>query len=142
LDVEDVHTEIKKLKVEPNTVEGQQVNTVQIITTYPDNTPSTKNVLKIYKSAGSNEDGTMTQKAIKDYVDDTFSQVPEASEVDFNFNSEDAGQLISIGEDGDIEASGITADDMIELLIRSNMYNVDGTVGLEIDYANKTFTRI
>ena len=139
LDVEDVHTEIKKLKVTPNIVEGQQVNTVQIITTYPDNTPSTKNIFKMYKGQGENEDGTMTQKAIKEYVATATENLPNAN---INFDAEDAGQLVVIGEDGSAIAGGIASDEIIELLIRSNMYNVDGTVGLEIDYANKTFTRI
>ena len=139
---EDIDAEVKKLTVETNVVDGQNVKTIQLITTYPDNTLNTKNITKLYKSDGNNEDGTMTQKAIKTYIDNKVASIPSASTVDFNFNSEDAGQIVIIGANGDIIAGGIESEELIELLIRSNMYNVEGAVGLEINYANKTFTRI
>ena len=66
---DDVDDEIAKLSVNTNLVEGQNVNTYQVITTYPDNTLNTQNATKMYKATGSNEDGTMTQKAITDALD-------------------------------------------------------------------------
>jgi len=41
LDTEDVDAEIKKMTVNTNTVNGQNANTYQVITTYPDNTLNT-----------------------------------------------------------------------------------------------------
>jgi hypothetical protein len=60
LDTEDVDAEVKKMTVNTNTVNGQSANTLQVITTYPDNTLNTQNITKLYKSTGNNEDGTMT----------------------------------------------------------------------------------
>lgn len=59
-DTEDIDAEVKKLVVNTNSVSGSTANTLQVITTYPDNTLNTKNITKLYKSTGQNEDGTMT----------------------------------------------------------------------------------
>jgi len=40
-DTEDIDAEVKKLNVSVNTVSGTNVNTVQVVTTYPDNTLNT-----------------------------------------------------------------------------------------------------
>ena len=66
LDTEDVDAEVKKMTVNTNVVSGQTANTLQVVTTYPDNTLNTQNITKLYKNTGNNEDGAMTQKAITD----------------------------------------------------------------------------
>ena len=50
LDTEDVDAEVKKLTVNTNTVTGNAANTLQVITTYPDNTLNTQNITKLYKA--------------------------------------------------------------------------------------------
>lgn len=96
-------------------------------------------VVKNYKTIGNNEDGSMTQKAIKDYVEDQISNVDIT---DKKFGIDKAGNIVVIDENGNIAAGTTSEADIIAALINSGSYNVDGTVGLQLDYANKTFTRI
>lgn len=96
-------------------------------------------VVKNYKTIGTNEDGSMTQKAIKDYVEEQISNVDIT---DKKFGIDKAGNIVIIDENGNIAAGTTSEADIITALINSGSYNIDGTVGLQIDYANKTFTRI
>lgn len=151
LDIEDVDAEIKKTTVNTNVVSGENANTYQVITTYPDNTLNTQNITKLYKSTGNNEDGGMTQKAItdalaakadastaatKEYVDNAVGNV------DINLDSEDAGHLVTIDENGNLTPSALTDEEIINALANSNSYNTQNVVGLDIDYANRTFVRM
>lgn len=98
-----------------------------------------QSVVKNYKTVGNNEDGSMTQKAIKDYVEDQISNVDIT---DKKFGIDKAGNIVVIDENGNIAAGTTSEADIIAALINSGSYSVDGTVGLQLDYANKTFTRI
>lgn len=139
LDTEDVDTEIKKMTVNTNVVDGTAAKTIQVITTYPDNTLNTQNVTKLYKSAGNNEDGTMTQKAIKAYIDSIPSN--NGGSGISNLGSENEGKLVVIGPDGNIISSSITEETIIAALLSNGEYQATGAFGIEIDYANKSFTR-
>ena len=92
-----------------------------------------KATFKAYKSAGANEDGTMTQKAIKDYVDEQNA---------INMGSENAGTIVVVGENGQPQAGEISEDSIIRTEILAGTYEAKGALGLEIDYENKTFRRI
>ena len=138
---EDIDEEVKKLRVTTNTVEGANANTLQVVTTYPDNTLNTQNITKMYKSEGNNEDGTMTQKAIKNYVDTSISNIPAPTGGTINFNTDEAGKIIAIGPDGNVIASEITEEELVAALVKTGTYVAENSVGLEIDYANKTFFR-
>ena len=165
LDTEDVDAEVKKLTVNTNTVTGSGANTLQVITTYPDNTLNTQNITKLYKSTGNNEDGTMTQKAITEvlgtkadssslsnyattsYVDSAIAAIPSgggsgSSDVNLDFGSENEGCIVVVDENGNPTSGTITEDALIEALIASGGYTARDAVGLEIDYVNKTTTRI
>lgn len=152
LDTEDVDAEVKKLTVNTNTVSGQTANTLQVITTYPDNTLNTQNITKLYKSTGNNEDGGMTQKAITDalaekastsYVDQAVASIPGGSGGGGNTNlgPANSGNIVVIGSDGNIIASVVSEEELIEALVTSGGYTARNAVGLEIDYNNKSFTR-
>jgi len=54
----------------------------------------------------------------------------------------DAGKLVSIDENGHLTASGINEEDLIISLLQSNNYLLAGAVGLNINYANRTFNRL
>jgi len=145
-------------------VEGQNVNTYQVITTYPDNTPRTQNATKMYKATGSNEDGTMTQKAITDalgakanssdlssyatqqYVTEAIAAIPSGGGSGGNANtdvdSSDSGHLVVVDENGNLTASEITEPSVIDALISAGAYTIHGSLGLDIDYANRTFERV
>ena len=138
---EDIDAEVKKLNVAINVVDGTNAKTIQVQTTYPDNTLHTENVTKLYKSAGNNEDGTMTQKAIKAYIDSIPAGSGSGSGGISNLGTDNSGQMVVIGPDGNISASSITEQLLIETLLQNGEYVVNGTLGLEINYANKSFTR-
>ena len=108
-------------------------------------------VEKNYTSAGENEDGSMTQKAIKSYVKTeienklsniTINNGGTVNYNNFTFTVDDAGHIIIIGPDGTPIAGSTTESDIIAALIKAGVYNVNDAVGLQIDYSNKTFSRM
>lgn len=132
--IEDANTaaaKIKKAKISKN---GQLT--------------SVYDVEKNYTNIGNNEDGSMTQKAIKNYVDEIKTEIEnEINNIDFSnltFSTNDAGHFVVIGEDGKLTVSQLTENDDTPTITPSNpdSYDVTGTLGLEIDYANKNFTRL
>ena len=164
LDTEDVDAEVKKMTVNTNVVDGTSAKTLQVVTTYPDNTLNTQNVTKLYKATGTNEDGTMTQKAIndalaakldssalnnyasKDYVNQAIATIPVSSNdgtiSNINLGIGNAGKIVVVGTDGYSTTGTITEESLIEALIKSGSYAAENVVGLEIDYENKTFMRL
>ena len=158
LDTEDVDAEVRKLQVAVNLVNGNSANTYQVVTSYPDNTLHTENATKMYKATGTNEDGTMTQKAItaaldskadsattasKEYVDNAIAAIPTSggSGGNINFNEDDAGHIVVVDEHGNATTGDITEEGIIEAMIKAGAYNARNSVGLEINYANKSFNR-
>lgn len=169
LDTEDVDAEVKKLTVNANIVDSAGAKTIQMITTYPDNTLNTQNLTKLYKATGQNEDGTMTQKAITDalgakadtsalagkmdafnlndyaskqYVNSAISNIPTSSGGTINFSTDDEGHILVVDENGHAVASTIKENDLLGILVQSDSFEATGAVGIEIDYENKSITRI
>ena len=143
-DTEDIDAEVKKLNVTVNTVDGSAAKTLQMVTTYPDNTLHTENITKLYKAEGENEDGTMTQKAIKSYVNKTVASIPAApsgGNANISFTTDEAGHMLVVDDDGHVVASNITEDNLISILLNTDGYTAKTAVGLDLDYANKTFIR-
>ena len=142
-DTEDIDAEVKKMVVNTNTVNGANADTLQIISTYPDNTLNTQNITKLYKSTGTNEDGTMTQKAITQAL----NSIPQGGgsgngNINGNITGADAGHIVVVDENGNIIAGLSTEEDIIEALLRAGTYIAQNAVGLDIDYANRACTRI
>lgn len=153
-DTEDIDAEVKKLVVNTNVIDGQNAKTIQIVSTYPDNTLNTQNVTKLYKTTGTNEDGTMTQKAIKTYVEDVQSTLQNnINNITIvnngsgeggvsNLGADNSGKLVIIGSDGNIIAGNVIESDLIEALILTGNYTAQEAVGLEVDYTNKYMKRV
>lgn len=168
LDTEDVDAEIKKMTVNTNVIDGQNAKTIQMVSTYPDNTLNTQNITKLYKQTGSNEDGTMTQKAITDvldtkvestvlnnyatkvYVTNAIAAIPSgggggssggSGTGGITFDTDDQGHLVAIDENGNIIASSLTEESLLDTLISSGNYTAKDAAGLDMDYANKVFSR-
>lgn len=111
------------------------------------------NMPELYTTTGQNTDGSMTQKAITDalglkanktYVDQQIAAIPTGGGSGggiSNLGPENAQHLVTIGSDGNIIASTTTENELIEALIRIGVYHADAALGLEINYAEKTFTR-
>lgn len=112
------------------------------------------NLFKHYTSTGSNEDGSMTQKAItnalsaqKTELENKIRQIPSgggsgSGNISGNVSAEDEGSIVAIDENGNITASSIKEADVILTQIITGTYQNDEVVGLELDYANKTFARL
>ena len=93
-------------------------------------------VEKNYTSVGENEDGSMTQKAIKQYVSNAIKNMPSGGG-NTNLGSENAGSIVIVGQDGNIIPGDTAEQSIIEALIRSGIYQAKDAVGLSIDYENK-----
>lgn len=111
------------------------------------------NIMKNYTSTGSNEDGSMTQKAVtnalnnqKIELENKIKNIPSSGggsgNISGNISAEDEGSIVSIDENGNIIPSSITEADIILTQIISGTYKNNNIVGLELDYFNKTFTRL
>jgi len=134
---DDINSELNLTK--SSTIRNNAVETDLTLNLMDGESKTLQGVVKNYKAIGDNEDGSMTQKAIKDYVEDQISNVDIT---DKKFGIDKAGNIVVIDENGNIAAGTTSEADIIAALINSGSYNVSGTIGLQLDYVNKTFTRI
>ena len=151
-------SDISDLKDRTSALESQIENAGGTITFTDNNTSAakikqanvTKNgttttyiVEKNYTSYGNNEDGSMTQKAIKQYVDSAVASHSGGTSDGGNTNlgSENAGSIVIVGPDGNIMPGDTTEQSVIEALIRAGIYQAKDAVGLSIDYENKSVGR-
>lgn len=140
LTTEAVDDEMDKLAFSLTHTDTNDAITTNLVASYPsDKEEIIEDVVKLYKSAGENEDGTMTQKAIKDYVDEHTSAGEGGS---MNLGPENAGNIVVVGDDGNLSAGDVTEEELIEVLIKGGSYVANDAIGLEIDYENKEFNRI
>lgn len=159
----DTSSDINDLKTRTSALENQIQNAGGTITFTDNNTAAakikqanvTKNgttntyvVEKNYTSYGDNEDGSMTQKAIKSYITDVKtnleSQIRNSSGSGggtSNLGDENAGSVVIVGPDGNIIAGDTSEQDIIEVLIRTGVYHAKNAVGTTIDYENKSIDR-
>lgn len=111
------------------------------------------NVVRNYITTGTNEDGGMTQKAITNALNAQKTELENkiknikpsgggSGNISGDISAEDEGAIVAIDENGNIIPSSITEADVVITQIISGTYNNPEIVGLEADYANKTFTRL
>lgn len=111
------------------------------------------NIFKNYFSTGSNEDGSMTQKAITNALNSQKAELENkikniqpssggSGNISGNISATDEGSIVSIDENGNIKPSSITEADVILTQIVTGTYKNDNIVGLELDYTNKSYTRL
>lgn len=112
-------------------------------------------IMKNYTSTGTNEDGSMTQKAITTALSNQKNELEikinniqingsssGSGNISGNISAADEGSIVTIDENGNIKPSSITEADVILTQIITGTYRNDNIVGLELDYINKTFTRL
>ena len=107
---------------------------------------TTYNVEKNYTSSGDNEDGSMTQKAIKTYIQNAIAAIPSGGgnsgdSTIINFGIDKAGRIVMVNTDGTLTTTTLTIDTLVEALIKLGAYQTAEAVSIEIDYANKTVAR-
>lgn len=132
-EVQEINSTIQDITGNINNINNSVTSDTNKIT-YSFQTPDNTVTIKHYKKIGENEDGTMTQKAIKDYI----SSIPSS---DINLGSENVGLIVTIGSDGKIIPGLLTEESIIRTEILSGTYDIPDALGIEIDYKNKTFTR-
>lgn len=98
----------------------------------------------LYSTTGSHTDGAMTQKAITDALTSLDNKIQTSggtSDGVSNLGTDAAGHVVVVGADGNIIAGDITEAAIVQALIKAGTYAADGTLGLVIDYENKSFER-
>ena len=118
------------------------------------NIDTTYDITKNYTSSGSNEDGSMTQKAITDalnnqktYLENKINKIPTSGgngggNISGNIANAEKGSVVIVGQNGNIEASDINENDLIKTQIVLGTYATKTALGVEIDYENKTVIRL
>jgi len=86
---------------------------------------------------------TLSDYATKTYVDAAIAEIPTGSDssATISFDQNDSGHITVIGSNGDLVAATITEEALIEALLQTGTFVAQNAVGLDIDYANRTFTR-
>lgn len=105
---------------------------------------------KNYTSTGQSEDGGMTQKAITSALNTLDNRIKNinisggggSGNISGELSAEDAGSIVVVNENGNISPSAIKEEDLIKMHIITGTYENKEVIGLEIDYANKAFSRL
>lgn len=133
--------EVTVLDTTSSTTKGKKIRVKK-----GNNTTADTEIIKNYTVTGQHEDGGMTQKAITDAINAIQHQGGNngggSGNISGNITSNDAGSMVVVGADGNIQPSIITENDLIRTQIVLGTYELDDALGLEIDYINKTFRRI
>lgn len=105
----------------------------------------------LYSTTGSHTDGAMTQKATSDAISalettltNRINSIPSSGGGGggvSNLGTNAAGRIVIVGNDGNIAAGDVTEEMIVKLLIKSGTYSATGTLGLVIDYENKSYER-
>lgn len=142
--VEAADDEIAKLALNLSTATTNESSAKSLSVTYPDDSViNIGEVVRYYKNYGDNEDGTMTQKAIKQYVEDIKTTIDEQiADINLNLGAANAGKVVIVGPDGTIITGDTSESDIIEALIRADAYSAKDAVGLTLDYQDYAYTRI
>jgi len=81
--------------------------------------------------------------ATKQYVEAQIATIPSSGgNATVNFNINDAGHIVIVDDEGHAAAGTLTEDIIINALLDANAYTAKDAVGLEMNYADKSFTRI
>lgn len=141
---------VNTVNVENNNTSAAKVKQLQVT---KNNATQSYNVEKNYTSTGQNEDGSMTQKAItnalsaqKTELENKIKNIKPSGggggNISGNISPSDYGAIIAVDENGNIIPSSITEVDIVLTQIITGTYKNPDIVGLEIDYNNKSFTRL
>lgn len=154
--MQEVQDEIGKLAIQLVAANTANYNQNNLTISYPNNTSNTiTNIIKMYKSTGTNEDGTMTQKAITDalalkansadvatkaYVDQRVSGISGGGVSNLGIDA--AGKIVVVDKDGNITAGTLTEEDIADAIINGGGATSKESLGLLIDYDGRSFDRV
>lgn len=148
---QQIDDEMDKLAISLSQASNSTYNSPTLVLTMPSGeTKTIENLIKMYSSTGQNTDGTMTQKAITDAITSAYNaleirinNIPTSSGSGgiSNLGTDAAGHIVIVGPDGNITASDMTESELIQALMNPSSYSTGSSVGLTIDYENKSFER-
>lgn len=148
---QQIDDEMDKLAISLSQASNSTYNSPTLVLTMPSGeTKTIENLIKMYSSTGQNTDGTMTQKAITDAITSAYNaleirinNIPTSggSGGISNLGTDAAGHIVIVGPDGNITASDMTESELIQALMNPSSYSTGSSVGLTIDYENKSFER-
>lgn len=148
---QQIDDEMDKLAISLTQVPNSTYISPTLVLTMPSGeTKTIENLVKMYSTTGQNTDGTMTQKAITDAITSAYNaleirinNIPTGggSGGISNLGTDAAGHIVIVGPDGNITASDMTESELIQALMNPSSYNTGDSVGLTIDYENKSFER-
>lgn len=151
---EDIRDEIDNLLFSLTTNVNDTAIYKNLVISYPsDEEEILNNIIIMYQQQGQNTNGTMTQKAITDYVNSIESSLIQrinniptgggsgSGSGTSNLGADNAGHIVVIGDNGDVIAGETLESDVIAALIKTNSYSARSAVGIEVDYENKTTKR-
>lgn len=147
-----IDDELLNLLLEMSSVDSSDAITKNLTLTYPDGTTSPiNNITKYYKNIGNNTDGTMTQQAIKTYVESVKTALEQEiqssggsgeSSGSTNLGPENSDLIVVVGDDGTIKPGDVAQEDIIRTQLLMGTYVARNAAGLEIDYANRSIKRV
>ena len=151
-----IHNEMDKLAYSLS----KRTNASSIITDMVVSNPSglattVSQIDKMYRQTGTNEDGTMTQKAITAALDLKANTVDVATKayVDSkvaggsgsgvsNLGIDAAGKIVIVDENGNITSGTLSEEEIAEAILNGGGTVSKESIGLLIDYNNKNFERV
>lgn len=107
--------------------------------------------IKNYTTYGDNEDGSMTQKAIKAYIavikNELEQEIQNSSGSgsgggSTNLGPQNSDLIVIVGDDGTIKPGDVAQEDIIRTQLLMGTYVARNAAGLEIDYANRSIKRV
>ena len=137
--------QIRKLALDLSTNHLTNADIINLSLNYDQQTLSTvEGLIKYYTTIGQNTDGTMTQKAISDALEDLQRQIDAGgggSGGTIHLDPDDAGKITIVDSNGNLISGSVTEAQIIEALLNADLYHLSNAAGVAIDYTNKTFSR-
>ena len=158
---ETIDDEIDNLLFSITSTTNTEAVTNHLMVDYPSGeTDRIANLVVMYQSEGQNTNGTMTQKAITNYIAQETSTLTSTintldtrlTNAEFtlahgggsgagNLGPENAGNIVVIGESGEVTSGDTSEAEIIEALIKSGSYSIKNAAGIDLDYENKVYDR-
>ena len=151
-----IHNEMDKLAYSLSKHTNASAIVTDMVVSNPSGLATTvPQIDKMYRQTGTNEDGTMTQKAITDALDlkANAADVATKAYVDSkvaggsgsgvsNLGVDAAGKIVIVDENGNITSGTLTEEEIANAILNSGGTVSKGSLGLLIDYDNKNFERV
>ena len=144
---EDIDAEIKNLMISGTGDATNSAYNVGLNILYPDgDEENVEELVVMHKQPGDSQTATMTQGAIKAYIESVKAELEQKIATHGGSEGGDTptpqpsaeGEIVFYDENGQV----ITDQSVIDQLIRAGAFKIRNAFGSEVDYVNKMVTRI